>query len=127
MYALVFGVTLIAVGIVGFAVNSEFNAGTEIDGDDLIIFEVNGWHNIVHLASGALGVALAGTPAGGRAFALGFGAVYGAVTVWGFITGDTVFALMPVNTADNILHLAIAGAGLVAGILSPPAQEVRAA
>ena len=123
LYALVFGATLLLAGILGFFVDSSFgDLGSDVQGDDLIIFEVNGWHNLVHIASGAIGLALAGSAVGARAFALGFGAVYLVVAIWGFITGDNVlFGLLPVNTEDNFLHLAIALAGLAAGAASPPA------
>lgn len=118
VYSLVFGVTLLLVGIAGFFVNSEFNTGSNIQGDDLIIFEVNGIHNIIHLLSGVLGIALSRTRSGGYAFALGFGLVYGLVTILGFIDGDTVLGLIPVNTEDNILHLLISGAGIAAAVAS---------
>src|SRR5215212_2751601 len=76
IYSLVFGATLLLVGIIGFFVDAGFDAGSNVQGDKLIFFEVNGWHNLVHIASGALGLALAGSRAGARTFALGFGAVY---------------------------------------------------
>ncbi len=120
IYSLVFGATLLVAGIAGFFVNSEFGGlGTNVQGDDLILFEVNGWHNIVHLASGLLGLALSRSAAGGFAFALGFGLTYALVTVWGLITGDNIlFGLAPVNGADNILHAAIAAAGILAALAS---------
>ena len=119
MYALVFGATLLLVGIVGFAINASFDTGTDIStGDKLIVFELNGWHNLVHIASGVLGLLLFRTPAGGRAFALGFGAVYALVTIIGFADGNDVLGLIPVNAADNVLHLAIAALGLAAGLAS---------
>ena len=124
IYSLVFGATLLIAGIVGFFVNSDFNAGSNVQGDNLILFEVNAWHNIVHIASGLLGLALAGSRAGARTFALGFGSVYLLVAFWGLITGDNIlFGLAPVNGADNVLHLAIAGAGIAAGLLSSPDRQ----
>jgi hypothetical protein len=42
------------------------------------------------------------------------------VTIWGFVTGDQVLWLIPVDTADNFLHLAIAATGLAAGLSSRP-------
>lgn len=126
LYSLVFGVVLLAVGVLGFIADASFgNIGTDVEGSNFILFEVNGWHNIVHIASGAVGLAVAASPAGSRAFALGFGAVYLLVTVWGFVTGDSVLWLLPVNLADNILHLGIAIAGLAAGLASPSAPEVK--
>ena len=121
LYSLVFGATLLLAGILGFFVDSSFgDLGSNVQGDELVVFEVNGWHNLVHIASGALGLMLAGSKPGARAFALGFGAVYLLVTLWGFITGDNVlFGLLPVNGADNVLHLLIALAGLAAGAASP--------
>jgi hypothetical protein len=118
LYAALFGAVLLLVGILGFFVDSNFDTGGAIQGDELIIFEVNGIHNLVHIASGLLGLALMGSAAGARAYALGFGAVYLVVTIIGFIDGETVLNLFPVNTADNFLHLAIALTGIAAGLAS---------
>jgi Domain of unknown function (DUF4383) len=119
LYALLFGVVLLAVGIVGFAADSSFGTGSDVNGSDLIVFETNGWHNIVHIVSGLIGLALWRTAAGARLYALGFGAVYLVVAIWGFATGDQVLWLVPVDGADNVLHLAIAATGLLAGLASP--------
>jgi predicted outer membrane repeat protein len=127
IYSLAFGATLLLAGLLGFIANSSFDAGGGINGDDLVIFEVNGWHNLVHIASGLLGLALWRSAAGARSFALGFGAVYGIVTIWGFVDGDDVLNLIPVNTADNLLHLAISAAGILAGLASTPRTERRVA
>ncbi|HET8758442.1 MAG TPA: DUF4383 domain-containing protein [Solirubrobacteraceae bacterium] len=123
LYALLFGIVLLAVGILGFIADSSFGTGSDVEGSDFIIFEVNGWHNIVHIASGLLGLALWRRADTARMYALGFGAVYLAVTIWGFITGDQVLWLIPVDTADNILHLVIAGTGIAAGLASPTARR----
>jgi uncharacterized protein DUF4383 len=114
LYAGVFGAVLLIVGIVGFFVNAKFGTGSRPPGDDLLLFRVNGWHNVVHIASGVLGLALARTAGGGRLFALGFGIVYGVVTVYGLIAGTNVLGLVAVNGADNVLHLLIAVSGLAA-------------
>lgn len=118
LYALLFGAVLLAVGILGFIADSSFGTGSDVEGSDLIVFEVNGWHNIVHILSGLLGLALSRRRDTARAYALGFGAVYLVVTIWGFVTGDQVLWLIPVDTADNVLHLLIAAAGLAAGLSS---------
>lgn len=119
LYALLFGITLLAVGILGFIANATFHAGSNLDGNDFIIFEVNGWHNLVHILSGLLGLALWRRWDTARLYALGFGAVYLAVTIWGFIDGDTVLWLIPVDPADNVLHLVISLTGIAAGLVSP--------
>ena len=117
-YALVFGATLLLVGLIGFAVNSNFETGNGVQGDDLILFEVNGIHNLVHIASGLLGLALFRRADSARLYALGFGAVYLLVTLIGFADGEDVLGLIPVNGADNVLHLLIAGLGIAAGVVS---------
>jgi hypothetical protein len=118
IYALAFGATLLLVGVLGFIADASFDAGSNVSGSNFIIFEVNGWHNLVHIASGLVGLALARNPATARSFALGFGAVYAIVTLWGFVDGTDVLGLIPVNAADNVLHLAIATAGILAGLTS---------
>jgi len=124
VYALVFGVTLLVAGIAGFFADSSFgDLGSNVQGDDLIVFEVNGWHNLVHIASGLLGLALMGSAAGARLYALGFGTVYLLVTIWGFIDGNDVLGLLPVNSADNWLHVAIAVTGIIAGLASDPRRH----
>lgn len=123
-YALVFGAVLVAAGIVGFFYNASFAAGDEtLTNRDAVlgILDVNGWHNVVHIASGLLGLAVAGSYARARAYALWLGAVYLLVSALGFIygDGDAIFRLIPVNTEDNVLHLLIGIAGVAAGLATP--------
>ena len=91
------------------------------------VFAVNGWHNVLHLATGLLGLAAAGYLA--RTYALAFGLLYVVVAVWGFIIGggDSILGIVPVNTADNVLHLIIGVLGLAAGAASPVAANTRPA
>lgn len=119
LYSLVFGAVLVLAGLLGFLVDTSFGVGSDVEGHNLIVFEVNGWHNLVHLASGAIGLAVMGSASGSRAYALGFGVVYGIVTLWGLIAGDNVLGLIPVNFADHLLHLGIAALGIGAGLASP--------
>ena len=126
LYALVFGLALTLAGILGFFYTADFSTGAEAtrpgNRDALIgLFDVNGWHNVVHLLSGLAGLAAAGSWRAARLYAWGFGLVYLLVTGIGFALGDghAIIGLIPVNTEDNILHLAIALLGLLAAILSP--------
>ncbi len=122
LYSLIFGAVLLLAGILGFIADSSFgDLGSDVSGDKLVLFEVNGWHNLVHIASGAVGLAMAGKPSTARLFALGFGAVYLLVTLIGVIDGDSIFGLLPINSADNVLHAAIALVGIAAGLASSPA------
>jgi hypothetical protein len=132
-FALVIGLTLVGAGILGFFYNSSFGTGDGTSRDAVLgILDVNGWHNVVHIASGVAGLLVAGSYSGSRAYALGLGAVYLLVALLGFIAGngDELFNLVPVNTEDNVLHLLIGVAGVWAGIATPgtPAPTtVRAA
>lgn len=118
-YSLVFGATLLLAGVLGFVVNGSFDTGAGVQGDELVLFEVNGWHNLVHIASGLLGLALFRRNKTARLYALGFGATYLVVTIYGVIDGNDILGLLPINGADNVLHLSIALAGILAGLASP--------
>jgi hypothetical protein len=125
VYALVIGLTLVVAGVVGFFYNASFSTGDGSERDALLgILDVDGWHNILHIASGAIGLFVAGSYGGARAYALGLGVVYLLVTLLGFIAGDgeEILDLIPVNTEDNFLHLLIGVAGIGAG-LATPARE----
>jgi hypothetical protein len=53
VYALVFGAVLVVAGIIGFFYSSDFGSPGKVDGV-LGILDVNGWHNVVHIATGVL-------------------------------------------------------------------------
>jgi hypothetical protein len=120
IYAGLFGAVLVVAGILGFFYSSDFGDPGKVDGV-LGILDVNGWHNVVHIATGALGLAAyrAGASAS-RTYAYGLGVVYLVVAAWGFIVGDgdTILSIVPVNTEDNVLHLLIGLAGVAAGAAS---------
>jgi Domain of unknown function (DUF4383) len=128
VYATVLGTVLVIVGIVGFLVEPSFAVGDSAQRGTLILFDINGWHNLVHLLSGVVGLALAGTAAKARLFCVGYGAVYVLVTILGFAVGDggLLLSLIPINTADNLLHLAIAVTGIAVGLASPAGGARRA-
>jgi hypothetical protein len=118
-YCVVFGGTLLLVGLIGFLANASFVTGKELEDDPLLgLFDVNGWHNVVHVASGAVLLAFAKKRATAKLAALTFGVVYGLVTLIGFIDGSDVLAIIPTNSADNFLHLAISALAIAAGLAS---------
>ena len=117
-YCLLAGAALLLAGIFGFISDATFDTGGGIDGDKFILFEVNGWHNVVHILSGLLLLAASVKRASAKTVALLFGIVYGAVTLIGLIDGETVLGLFPVNPADNILHIVLSGAGILAALAS---------
>jgi hypothetical protein len=121
LYALVVGGTLTIAGIIGFFYEAEFTSDEGVRDAVFGILDVNGWHNVVHLATGLLGLAAAGYAA--RTYALGLGLIYVVVAIWGFIVGDgdSILSIVPVNTEDNILHAALGILGLAAGAATPKA------
>jgi hypothetical protein len=126
LYAGLVGVTLVVAGIVGFFYSSDFGSPGNVDAV-FGILDVNGWHNVVHILTGALGLlAFSAGAYAARQYALAVGAVYIVVAVWGFIIGDgeSILSIIPVNTEDNVLHLLLGLAGLAAGYAT---AETRAA
>lgn len=130
LYALSFGIVLTLAGIIGFFYEATFATGDVVPSDEVFgILAVNGWHNVVHLATGLVGLAVVGSAAGARAYALGLGVVYVVVAIWGFAigSGETILSILIVNTEDNILHLIIGLVGLAAFAASPAEPAARAA
>jgi hypothetical protein len=119
LYALIFGAVLVIAGIIGFFYNSTFTDDKSVRDSVFGILEVNGWHNVVHIATGVLGLAAFALGAyAARAYALGLGIVYLGVALWGFIIGnhDSILSIVPVNTEDDVLHLLIGLLGVAAGL-----------
>lgn len=126
LYAGLVGAVLLIAGIIGFFYSSSFGSPGSVD-EVFGILGVNGWHNLVHLATGALGLIayMAGARAS-RTYALGIGVVYIAVAIWGFIIGanESILGFIPVNTEDSVLHLILGVLGIGAGLASPEADAV---
>lgn len=122
LYALVFGVLLVAGGIIGFFYSASFAVGDALDSQRAIgLLAINGWHNTVHLLTGAIGLAVAGSAAAARSYALILGVVYLLLAILGFLVfGDSVLQIMPLNNEDNVLHLLIGAAGIGSYTASSP-------
>ena len=117
-YCLLAGVSLLLAGVLGFFADAAFDTGSDVQGGSLLGFEVNGFHNLVHLASGLVLLLAARRRGLARAVAIGFGLVYGAVAVIGIIDGNDVLGFIPVNGADHALHTALALLGILSGLIS---------
>ncbi len=125
LYARIFGIVLTIVGVLGL-----FTTTDQDTVESLLGFDVNLTHNLVHLATGVLGlVAGFALLAWARGYALVFGVVYTALGLWGLIAGDGFdpFGILgSVNMADNILHLVIGllGVGAWASARELPRQQI---
>lgn len=129
--ALLVGVAFLVVGVAGFVpgITTDYDmlsfAGHHSGAHLLGIFEVSILHNIVHLLFGIAGVALARTPGSARLYLLAGGAVYLVLWIYGLlIDQDSAANFVPVNTADNWLHLGL-GVGMLALGLALPRLGAR--
>jgi len=137
IYCLAIGATLLLVGLLGFIADATFdtglsgadddggNNGGALQGDSFLGFEVNGWHNVVHVLSGVFLLASFRRRGPAKTAALAFGVVYGLVTVIGLIDGNDVLGLIPVNPADNILHLVLSLLGIASALVSPATEHTH--
>ena len=117
--AAVVGAVFVLVGVLGFVPGITTNygamtfAGHESGAMLLGIFEVSILHNLVHLLFGIVGLAMARNTAGARAYLIGGGAVYLVLWLYGLlINHDSAANFVPVNNADNWLHLLL-GLGMI--------------
>jgi Domain of unknown function (DUF4383) len=72
----------------------------------------------VHLASGLVLLAAARRRRSAKIVAIAFGVVYGLVAIIGLVDGTDVLGLLPVNAADNVLHIALSALGVLTGVIS---------
>lgn len=118
--AAVAGAVFVLVGIAGFIPGITTNlydglefAGHEGNAELLGIFKVSVLHNLVHLAFGIVGLAMAASWAGARAFLIGGGVIYLVLWIYGLVIDfDSSANFIPLNTADNWLHLFL-GVGMI--------------
>ena len=122
LFTLITGLVLVAVGIIGFFVTngSDFGLPESLQpgakGELFGLFDINGWENVIHIATGALLLIGSTKPNLARTVLLVFGLAYVAVTLLGFIDSEDVLGLFPVNTEGNLLHAALAGSSLLAAL-----------
>jgi uncharacterized membrane protein YiaA len=131
--ALIVGIVFLVVGIAGFIPGLTVDldelqpAGYESDALLLGLFQVSILHNALHLLFGAAGVLCAAAVRSSRVFLIAGGLVYVALWVYGlFAAGDQVANVVPVNVADNWLHLGLAVAMILLGFLVGRGSPVRA-
>lgn len=126
LYATLVGAALVVLGIVGFFYSASFGSPGEVE-QMLGVFAVNGWVNVLHILSGALGLFVAGYAS--RHYALWLGAAYVVLAFWGFAlgSGESILGFLPVNTGDNLLHLVLGGLGVAAARATPAPQRGKPA
>ena len=137
LYCLLVGAVLVVAGIIGFFYEASFDTGDSIRADDVFgVLAVNGWHNVVHIAIGALLLLAAGSAA--RSAAMGVGILFIVLCILGFIAtrdggidfvaeNGVLIDLVPVNDEDNVLHLILGITGIVAALATRSRPVARPA
>ena len=126
LYATLVGAALVVAGILGFFYSASFGSPGAVD-NAFGAFAVNGWQNVLHILTGALGLLVAGYAA--RQYSLWIGVAYVVLAAWGFVlgSGSAILGFLPVDTADNLLHLVLGLLGLAAALATPRPARTRAA
>ena len=131
--ARVVGAVFLLVGLLGFVpgITSDYGDMSFASHDSMAmllgVFQVSILHNLVHLLFGVAGIVLSRTDSGARAYLVGGGAIYLVLWVYGLVVDQASAAnFVPVNTADNWLHLLL-GLGMIAlGVLLSRRRGVTA-
>jgi len=118
------GVVFLLVGVMGFipGITTPYDgmeaAGHESHAELLGIFQVSILHNVVHLLFGVAGLALSRNASGARTFLVGGGAIYLVLWLYGLVIDQSSEAnFVPLNTADDWLHLVLGAAMIALGLL----------
>jgi hypothetical protein len=119
--AMIVGVVFVLVGILGFVpgITTHYGdlgfAGHGSGAKLLGIFQVSILHNIVHLLFGLAGIAAGrAAPSAARGYLVGGGVFYLVLWIYGLVIDKASSAnFVPVNNADNWLHLLL-GVGMIA-------------
>ena len=117
--ALLAGAAFLLVGVLGFVpgITSDYGdlgaAGHHSMAMLLGVFQVSILHNVVHLLFGVAGILMSRTDSGARSYLVGGGVVYLVLWIYGLVIDQSSAAnFVPVNTADNWLHLVL-GLGMI--------------
>lgn len=108
------GGLLAVIGVVGLILDHEFAHGRALHGSTDLGVELNGWHNALHLTFGLIGLAACRRVGPSRAFAFTWGLVALVLAIWGFADARPAAGLIPLNTADDFLHMLDATGTLIA-------------
>jgi hypothetical protein len=126
LLAAVFGTIYLLVGLLGFLATSGVGFFATSGGLLFGLFEVNIFHNFIHLIVGA-GLLIAGLSAVQAAKAVNntVGGLFLLLGIAGLFLVGTSVNILAINTDDNVLHLA-SGAILLAVGLGADKQPLRA-
>jgi Domain of unknown function (DUF4383) len=116
---------LALAGIVGFFYSSDFGSPGDVEAV-FGVLNVNGWENLAHILTGAVGlIAFSTDPSGVRGYALALGVFYVVAAGWGLIAGSghPILGVVPVNAGENVLHAVLGLAGVAAALTTPKPES----
>jgi uncharacterized protein DUF4383 len=111
-FAQVFGAIYVLAGVAGFIPPLLIGEVPGVLGPFvgllLALFAVNWFHNVAHLAIGAVGLAVYRNYSASKAYALALSIAYAALFVLGVLTAEVAAlgGLLPLNGLDDLLHIA---------------------
>ena len=122
--ALIFGIVFLLVGVLGFIPGITTNydqlaaAGHHSEAMLMGVFQVSILHNIVHLLYGIAGLVLSRSTPAARNYLIWGGVVYLVIWLYGlFIDQQSAANFVPLNSADNWLHLFLGVVMIALGLL----------
>lgn len=126
------GVVFILVGVAGFIPglthSAEHLQAAGMGSEALLfgVFQVSVLHNIVHFAFGVWGLIAAVTAPASRIYLIVGGLIYLVLWIYGLIAvGNDQLNFIPLNDADNWLHLGLATGMVVLGIFMRSEPRMR--
>ncbi|HUQ54276.1 DUF4383 domain-containing protein [Lentzea sp.] len=129
--AMVAGAAFLLVGVLGFipGITTHYDELTFAGHSGALLlglFSVSVLHNLVHLLFGVAGLLAARTTQFARAFLVVGGGIYVFLWVYGSAIGEHSDAnFLPVNTADNWLHLGLGAVMILLGIATTAVERSR--
>ncbi|MCB0876672.1 MAG: DUF4383 domain-containing protein [Solirubrobacterales bacterium] len=128
LYALAAGAVLSLLGVLGFFYDAGFDTGRQLAADDIAgVIVVNGWRNVVYLATGLLALGFGSRRP--RRTAAALAVFYLAFGLWGIAETDhdigNILEVLPLTDEDNVLHLLIGGLGAIAAIADGPLPKPK--
>lgn len=131
--ALAIGAVFLLVGILGFIPGITSNvdqlsfAGHHSGAMLLGLFQVSVLHNAVHLLFGVAGLVLARSASGARSYLLFGGIIYLVLWIYGLVVDqESAGNFVPLNAADNWLHLLLGVAMIALALLLTRGQNNQA-
>ena len=126
--AMVVSIVFLVVGVAGFipGITAHYDtmqfAGHGSGAKLLGVFQVSVLHNIVHLLFGIAGLILARRASTAYGYLVGGGVIYAVLWLYGLLIGhgSSGANFVPLNSADNWLHLGLAVGMVALGLATRP-------